>query len=743
MKAAIPLFAALAALAACRATTGLDRNTLPSKRALTEMTSPEKGEPSRLDGLALIVPPPVKYPATRKADVADTYFGTVVPDPYRWLEDLDSPETKAWVTAQNEVTFAYLSQIPFRDKIRERLTKIWNYERYGVPGQVGQDLVFSKNDGLQNQAVLYRQRGPGEPQVLLDPNKFSADGTTALASTEFSNDHRYLAYATSSGGSDWNKVRILDLTTNQLLPEELSWVKVSSTSWTKKGFYYSRYDAPKAGENDLAGMNEYHKVYFHQLNTPQSADRLVYENPKMPLGFRIASATEDERFLSLYLTDGKSDGNRLQVRDLTDPKQAATWTTLIASYEFNNTVVGNVGGEVLVHTNYKAPRYRVVRIDPKKPQEANWHDVLPEGPNKLESVSQVGGHLIADYLHDASSQVKVYSELGQFQHEVQLPAIGTASGFGGRRTDKVVYYAFTSFTYPTTIYKYDLATNTSTVFRAPKVDVNPQDYVTTQVFYPSKDGTKIPMFIVHRKGVALTGKNPTYLYAYGGFNVSLTPGFSVARLLWLENGGVLAIPNLRGGGEYGEAWHQAGMTPHKQNVFDDFIAAAEYLKDNKYTDYDHLAIAGGSNGGLLVGATMNQRPDLCRVALPAVGVMDMLRYQKFTIGWNWAPEYGTSDNPAQFQNLLAFSPLHNLRPGTSYPATLITTADHDDRVVPAHSFKFAAALQAANDGPNPTLIRVDVNAGHGAGKSTKLQIDEWADVWSFCYANMGVTPTLQ
>ncbi|WP_317173528.1 prolyl oligopeptidase family serine peptidase [Hymenobacter montanus] len=682
----------------------------------------------------------MRYPNTPKSDFVDTYFGVEVPDPYRWLEALDSLETKAWITAQNETTFGCLAQLPFRDKIRDRLTTMWNYERYGVPEQVGEELVFSKNDGLQNQAVLYRQRGAEEPRVLLDPNQFSADGTTALAGIEFSNDHRYLAYATSSSGSDWHQVRILDLTTDQLLPEELNWVKVSGTSWTKNGFYYSRYEAPKAGENDLTGMNEFHQVYFHRLNTPQSADELVYENPQMALGFRIAYATEDEQFLCLYLTDGKSDGNRLEVRDLRDPRSARAWTPLIASYEYNNSIIGSLDGEILVLTNYQAPRYRVVRIDPKNPQEANWHEVLPESPNKLEGVSQVGGYLVANYLHDASSQINVYSEAGLFQHEVQLPAIGTASGFSGRRGDQVTYYAFTSFTYPTTIYRYDLATNTSTIFRAPKTDVNPLDYVTTQVFYASQDGTSIPMFIVHKNDVVRDGKNPTYLYAYGGFNVSLTPGFSVARLLWLENNGILAIPNLRGGGEYGEAWHQAGMTPHKQNVFDDFIAAADYLKANSYTDTSHLAIAGGSNGGLLVGATMTQRPDLCQVALPAVGVMDMLRYHKFTIGWNWAPEYGTSDDPAQFENLRQFSPLHNLRPGTAYPATLITTADHDDRVVPAHSFKFAAALQAANAGPNPTLIRVDVNAGHGAGKSTQLQIAEWADVWSFCYANMGLTP---
>jgi prolyl oligopeptidase len=558
----------------------------------------------------------------------------------------------------------------------------------------------------------------------------------------FSNDHRYLAYATSRGGSDWHQVRVLDLSTQELLPDTLDWVKVSGTSWAANGFYYSRYDAPAPGESNLAGKNEFHKVYFHRLGTPQAEDRQVYENPAMALGFRMAGATEDERFLCLYLTDGVSDGNRLLVRDLTNPAQADAWVTLFDSYEFNNTVVGNVGGEVLVYTNYRAPNYRVVGIDPTRPAEAHWREVLPETANKLEGVSQAGGHLLASYLHDASSQVKVYSEQGEFRHDMALPALGTASGFGGRHEATAVYYAFTSFTYPTTIYRYDIATNTSTVFRAPTVDVRPADYETTQVFYPSPDGTPIPMFIVHKRGLELNGQHPTYLYGYGGFNVSVTPAFSVARMLWLENGGILAVANLRGGGEYGEDWHKAGMTPHKQNVFDDFIAAAEYLKTNRFSDTQHLAIAGGSNGGLLVGAVANQRPDLCRVALPAVGVMDMLRYQKFTIGWNWAPEYGTSDDEAQFHNLLPFSPLHNLRPGTAYPATLITTADHDDRVVPAHSFKYAAALQAANAGPHPTLIRIDVNAGHGAGKSTALLIDEWADVWSFCFANMGVTPAM-
>jgi prolyl oligopeptidase len=736
---AISTAAAVLLLAGCRTTPSPQAGISPSKVTSGRDRMTEPGTAERLHPTATSTA--LTYPQTRRDAHTDDYFGTTVADPYRWLEALDSPETKEWVTAENKVTFECLSRIPFRDKVRERLTKLWNYERYGVPSVEGDLLIFSKNDGLQNQAVIYAVK-KGEPLenavVLLDPNKFSADGTTALAGMHFSNDHRYLAYATSGGGSDWQKVHLLDMQTRQPLPDELNWVKVSGVSWAGKGFYYSGYDAPKAGENSLAGKNEYHKVYYHQLGTPQTADKLVYEDKTKALGFRIAGVTDDERFLFLNLTDSKADGNKLLVRDLKDPKQAATWTTLQTSYEFDTSVIGNVGGELLVYTNDHAPNFKVVRIDPKKPQLASWKTVIPEAKEKLEGISQAAGMLLATYLHDASSQVKVYTEDGAYKYDVELPAIGTAAGFGGRRTDKDLYYAFTSFTYPTTIYKYDPATNQSTVFKAPKVDVNPAEYLTTQVFYASKDGTKIPMFITHKKGVKLNGKNPTYLYAYGGFNVSLTPGFSAARMLWLENGGVLAIPNLRGGGEYGEAWHKAGMTPNKQNVFDDFIAAAEYLKVLNYTDANHLAIAGGSNGGLLVGATMTQRPDLCKVAFPAVGVMDMLRYQKFTIGWNWAPEYGTSDDKAQFENLYKFSPLHTLKPGTSYPATLITTADHDDRVVPAHSFKFAAALQAAQAGNNPTLIRIDVNAGHGAGKSTKLQIDEWADIWSFAFYNMGV-----
>ena len=681
------------------------------------------------------------YPAARRDSQLDTYFGTPVPDPYRWLEDADSPETAAWVATENELTFGYLARIPFRDKLRERLTQLWNYERYGVPHQERELLIFSKNDGLQNQAVVYVVP-VGQPleaaEVLLDPNQFSEDGTTALMGLHFSPNHRYLAYTTSGGGSDWQQIRLLDMASRQPLPDALDWVKVSGVAWAKDGFYYSAYDAPRPGEAALAGKNEFHKVYYHRLGTPQSADELVYENPASALGFRIADVTEDERWLCLSLTDGQSDGNQLLVRDLTDPGQTGAWTTIQPSYEFETSVVGSLGEELLLYTNDQAPNYRVVRVAPGQPRA--WADVLPETSEKLEGISQAAGCLLATYLHDASSRVRVYSEAGEFRHDVALPAIGTAGGFGGRRADTVLYYAFTSFTYPTTIYHYDPAANVSTVFKAPSVDVQPADYVTTQVFYPSKDGTQIPMFITHKKGLALDGQNPTYLYAYGGFNVSLTPGFSVARVLWLEQGGVLAIPNLRGGGEYGEAWHQAGMTPHKQNVFDDFIAAAETLFAQGYTSPARLAIAGGSNGGLLVGAIMTQRPELCRVALPAVGVLDMLRYQKFTIGWNWAPEYGTSDDEAQFHNLLAYSPLHNLRPGTQYPATLITTADHDDRVVPAHSFKFAAELQACQAGDNPALIRIDVNAGHGAGKSTQLQIAEWADVWSFTLFEMKIVP---
>jgi len=678
------------------------------------------------------------YPAARRDPRPDTYFGTQVPDPYRWLEDADSAETTAWVRAENEVTFAYLDQIPFRTKLRERLTQLWNYERYGVPSQEGDLLIFSKNDGLQNQAVVYALP-VGQPletaEVLLDPNQFSEEGTTALMGLHFSPDHRHLACTTSGGGSDWQQIRLLDMQSRLPLPDTLDWVKVSGVAWAGAGFYYSAYDAPRPGEAALAGKNEFHKVYYHRLGTLQTADELVYENPDMALGFRIADVTEDERWLCLSLTDGLADGNRLLVRDLHDTAQATTWTTIQPSYEFDTSVIGNLGGELLLYTNDHAPNYRVVRADPRRPTE--WQEILPETAEKLEGISQAAGGLLATYLHDASSRVRVYSEAGEWRHDVALPAIGTAGGFGGRRTDEVLYYAFTSFTYPTTIYQYDPATNVSTVFKAPTVDVRPADYETNQIFYESKDGTRVPMFITHRKGLALDGQNPTYLYAYGGFNVSLTPGFSVARLLWLEQGGVLAIPNLRGGGEYGEAWHQAGMTPHKQNVFDDFLAAAETLFAQGYTTPAKLAIAGGSNGGLLVGAIMTQRPDLCRVALPAVGVMDMLKYQKFTIGWNWAPEYGTSDDEAQFRNLLSYSPLHNLRAGTAYPATLITTADHDDRVVPAHSFKFAAELQACHAGPTPVLIRIDVNAGHGAGKSTQLQIAEWADVWSFTLFEMG------
>ncbi|WP_375416296.1 prolyl oligopeptidase family protein [uncultured Hymenobacter sp.] len=679
----------------------------------------------------------MQYPDTHQTDHTDDYFGTPVPDPYRWLEQLDSAETNAWVAAQNEVTFGYLAQLPGRDQIRTRLTQLWNYERYGVPQPEGEWLYFTRNDGLQNQAVLYAQRdAPGSPaEVLLDPNTFSADGTTALTGLYFSADHHYLTYATSAGGSDWQRLNVLDLRTRQPLPDELDWVKFSGAAWTQAGFYYSSYGAPEAGENGLAARNEFHKVYFHQLGTPQASDQLVYEDPALPLVSHYAGVSDDERFLLIHRANG-TYGTRLAVRDLRDPAQADTFITIGSSFDFDTSAIGNVGGRLLLYTDYRAPRFRVVAVDPQQPDEAHWQDVIPEADYKLEGVSHVGGKLIASYLKDASSLVKVFSEQGEFENDVLLPGLGTASGFGGYRDATSVYYAFTSFTFPTTIYRYDLASGQSTLFRAPQVDVNPADYETRQVFYPSKDGTPVPMFITHRRDLALTGCLPTYLYAYGGFNVSVTPGFSPARLLWLENGGVLAVANLRGGGEYGEAWHRAGMRESKQNVFDDFVAAAEYLQAQGYTDAAHLTIAGGSNGGLLVGAVMTQRPDLCRVALPAVGVLDMLRFQRFTIGHAWVPEYGSAEaSREEFEYLQAYSPLHNLRPA-AYPATLVTTADHDDRVVPAHSFKFTAALQQATTGPYPTLIRVDVNAGHGAGKSTRLQIGEWTDVFAFTYANL-------
>ncbi|MBK0404253.1 S9 family peptidase [Adhaeribacter sp. BT258] len=732
-KATLFLLAGATALNACKSAEtkmkieGSDVKVKGNPAMVTEVKTKEIPEPlkQRLD-----------YPETKKGDQTDEYFGTNVTDPYRWLEDQYSQETAQWVEAQNKVTFGYLAQIPFRDRIKERLTQLWNYEKLSAPFKKGNNFYFFKNDGLQNQAVLYKKTGlNGQEEVFLDPNKLSADGTTSLSGFKFSKNNKYMAYGTSGGGSDWNTWYVMDVATKKPLADKLEWIKFSSAAWQGDGFYYSRYDAPK--DKALSNKNEFHKIYFHKIGTPQSTDKLIYENKEKPLLNFSAQTTEDERFLLIYGSEGTSGGT-LAYKDLKDPKGKINW--LVTTYESEYNVIDNVGDKLLVHTNKNAPNYKVVLLDPKKPAESNWKTVIPESQNVMTGVTMVGGKIMATFLKDAASQVIVYDVNGKKQNELEFPAIGTVAGFAGDKDDKETFYTFTSFTYPTTVYRYDIANNKSELYWQPKLDINPEAYETKQVFYTSKDGTKVPMFIVHKKGLKMDGQNPTYLYAYGGFNISLTPSFSAVNLLWLENGGVYAMPNLRGGGEYGEKWHKGGMTPNKQNVFDDFIAAGEYLKKEGYTSTEKLAISGRSNGGLLVGATMIQKPDLAKVAFPGVGVLDMLRFHKFTIGWAWVPEYGSSDDKAQFENLYKFSPLHNIKAGVAYPATMVTTADHDDRVVPSHSFKFISELQAKGGGTNPYLIRVDVKAGHGAGKPTSLQIQEWADIWSFAYYNMGVDP---
>ncbi|WP_116544081.1 prolyl oligopeptidase family serine peptidase [Pontibacter virosus] len=721
---ALLLAGGLTAVTACKSSQ--TENTATGMNTETTTTAPVAAAETQLT-----------YPETKKVDHTDDYFGTKVADPYRWLET-HNEEVDQWVEAQNKVTFNYLESIEFRDQIKDRLTKIWNYPKYGAPFKKGGKYYFYKNDGLQNQSVLYVQNTlESEPKVFLDPNKFSNDGTVALTALSFDKDAKYVAYGTSSGGSDWNTYEIMEVATGKKLDDKVEWVKFSGPSWHKDGFFYSRYDAPTEG-NKLANKNEYHKVYYHKIGTPQSQDQLVYEDKTKPLRNFYGQTTDDERFLILNVSEGASGANALYYRDLKDPK--STIKPIIDNFESEYNVVDNVGDKLLVRTNKNATRYRLVLIDPKKPQEQNWKVIVPQNENVMNGVSLVGGRIIASYMKDAASEVVVYDTNGKQLNKVELPAIGTVGGFAGEKDDKETFFTFTSFTYPPTIYRYDVPNNKVELFRKTEVDVDTEAYETKQVFYTSKDGTKVPMFIVHKKGLELNGNNPTYLYAYGGFNISLTPSFSIANMLWLENGGVYAMPNLRGGGEYGEDWHKAGMTPNKQNVFDDFIAAAEYLIANKYTSSEKLAVGGGSNGGLLVGAFMTQRPELAKVALPAVGVMDMLRFHKFTIGWAWVPEYGSSDDEAQFKNLYAFSPLHNLKEGVKYPATMVKTADHDDRVVPAHSFKFISELQDKGAPGNPYLIRIDVRAGHGAGKPTSLVIQEWADTWAFMYKNMGVNP---
>jgi prolyl oligopeptidase len=676
------------------------------------------------------------YPAVVRSTVQETYFGKTLTDPYRWLEDLNSKETVEWVAAQNSVAFDYLNRISFRGAIRERVEKLWNYEKYSTPFQAGGLYFFYKNNGLQNQSVLYTQKSfDSEAEILLDPNKLSDDGTVSLSMLKVSKNGKYLAYAISRSGSDWQEIYVMDITTKKLLDDKVEWAKFSNIAWQGNGFFYSRYDTPETGK-EYQSANFYHKVYYHQIGEKQSQDELIYQDKQhKEYGFS-ATVTENEKYLLINAWSGTS-GNALYVKDLQN--KTSEIITIVNDLKNDHDVIGSIENDLLVMTNLQAPNMRLVRINLQKPTAENWKDVIPEKNNTLRSVSQAGKKLFAAYIEQAKTKVIQYTQDGKEEKIVALPAIGTATGFEGKATDKEVFYSFTSYTFPTTVYQYDIATGKSTIFRQPTLDFQPDAYETKQVFYESKDKTKVSMFIVHKKGIALDNSNPTYLYAYSGFNISQVPMFSVKYASWLENGGILAIPNLRGGGEYGEAWHKAGMLDKKQNVFDDFIAAAEYLVKEKYTSKERLAIAGGSNGGLLVGATMTQRPDLCKVALPAVGVLDMLRFHKFTIGRAWITEYGCADSSkVQFETLYAYSPLHNIKKSTNYPATMVITADHDDRVVPSHSFKFISELQANHEGNNPVIIRIDVKAGHGAGKPTSKQIDEWTDVVAFTLFNMGL-----
>ncbi len=679
---------------------------------------------------------PVTYPVTKKVDTVDNYHGKKIADPYRWLEDDHSEETKEWVEAQNKVTQGYLSAIPYREKIKKRLEELWNYPRYGTPFREGEHYYFYKNDGLQNQAVLYRQLGlNGTPEVFIDPNKLSDKGTAALGSLSFSKDGKYCAYLIAKAGSDWQQGFVMDVATKQVLADKLDWIKFSGLSWKGHGFYYSRYDAPDE-QSKLSKKNEFHKVYYHKVGDTQEQDELVYVDKEHPLRNAGAGLTEDERFLILSTTEGTS-GNELWYRDLQDASQKE-FKLLIKGFATDPDVIDNVGDKLLVKTNQDAPNFKVVLVDPKNPAKENWQTIIPEQEEVLLGVGTAGGKLFASYLKHASTRIMQYDRSGQLERKIDLPGIGTAGGFGGKAEDKTLFYTFTSFVAPPTIYKYDIASGKSDLFRKTEVKFNPAEYETKQVFFSSKDGTNVPVFLSYKKGIKLDGNNPLLLYGYGGFNIPMTPGFSVSNLFFMEQGGIYAVVNLRGGNEYGEAWHKAGMLQNKQNVFDDFIGAAEFLIREKYTSPSKIAIRGGSNGGLLVGAAMTQRPELFKVALPAVGVMDMLRFQKFTIGWAWVVEYGSSEKPEQFDYLLKYSPLHNLQKGTAYPATLVTTADHDDRVVPAHSFKFAATLQEAHKGPNPVLIRIETQAGHGAGKPTSKLIDEATDIWAFTMYNLGM-----
>jgi prolyl oligopeptidase len=685
----------------------------------------------------------LNYPATRKIDHSDTYHGVQVADPYRWLEDDTSAETAAWVEAQNKVTFGYLEKIPFRGALLARVKALNDYEKYSAPSRKGPYTFFSRNSGLQNQSVLYVQKGlEGTPEVLIDPNTWSEDGTIRLAGFAPSRDAKYAVYGQSHSGSDWLEYKVMELATKTTLPDKVEWVKVSGIAWHGDGFYYSRYPVPEKGR-EKASINENHQVYFHKIGTPQSEDMLVYQDSANPQRFHTLGTTEDERFAILTISErGKGkDGNALFVRDLSRGERE--FRPVIGDIgDSTFYVVDNVGDKLLVATNHGAPNMRVVLVDPARPADSNWTTVLPERAEPLQDVSSAGGKLFVTYMKDVTTRAAVHALDGRLENEIALPGPGLAAGFGGQRDATFVFYTFNSLNVAPAIYRYDIATKKSTVFREPKIPGYASGaFETKQVFYKSKDGTRVPMFLVHRKGLKLDGNNPTLLYAYGGFNVVQWPTFSAARLALLEQGFVYASANLRGGGEYGETWHKAGMKLEKQNVFDDFIAAAEWLIANKYTSTPRLAIQGGSNGGLLVGAVMNQRPDLVGVAIPQVGVMDMLRFHKFTIGWNWIADYGSSDNPEEFKALYAYSPLHNIKKGVKYPATLITTADHDDRVVPAHSFKYAATIQELASRETPILIRIETKSGHGASNLLK-QLETTADIYAFTMFNMGLTPRI-
>lgn len=680
------------------------------------------------------------YPVSKKTDHTDTYFGTVVADPYHWLEDSNSPDTKAWVAAQNQLTFGYLDQIPYRTAVFKRIQKLVNYAKYSAPFRKNGKVYFYKNDGLQNQSVLYVQDGDhGTPQVLLDPNTFSPDGTIRLTSFDLSRDGRYAVYGrTAIPGSDWNDLYVMDMRTHTTLPEVIHWVKFSSGAWHGDGFYYSRFPQPEQG-HELTAANRNQKVYFHRIGTPVSADRLVYEDPRHPTYFVDVGTTEDERYAVLTVQDPSKRGNSLFVRDDNLGEQA--FKPIVKDItESSYGVVDNQGERLLIVTNHDAPNQKVMLYDPSQPDEKNWKTVLPEQPDLLESVTTGGGKLFATYLKDVAAHAYVYDMNGKLEREIALPGPGTVGGLGGLKEDRDVFYVFQAMNYPPTIFRYDIASGQSSIYHTAEIPgFDPSRYESRQVFFHSKDGTRVPMFLVYKKGLQLDGRNPTILYGYGGFNITLNPTFSPARIAWLEQGGVYAMANLRGGGEYGEKWHEAGMRLHKQNVFDDCIAAAQYLIAQKYTSPDRLALLGGSNGGLLVGAVINQRPDLFQVAVPEVGVMDMLRFQKFSAGAAWVSDYGSSDDETQFHYLLKYSPLHNIQSGVRYPATLVITSDHDDRVVPAHSFKYTATRQEKSDGSTPVLIRIETNSGHGSSNLSKA-LQETADVYSFIWNNMGVVP---